>query len=78
MKIPYQSQNPNAGVVNYEIVDETIILEFSNGKFRYVYNSAAPGAIHVTAMMNLAAQRKGLTTYVSQHIRKNYANKLPL
>jgi hypothetical protein len=78
MKVPYKSRNPNAGVLNYEIVDDAIILEFSNHKFRYLYNAMAPGETHVDAMKRLALQGKGLTTYVNQNVRENYAAKLPL
>jgi hypothetical protein len=77
MKIPYKSQNPNAGVVNYEIADGAMILEFTGGKFRYVYDRTSPGALHLEAMMRLAIQGNGLTTYVNQHVRKNYAGRLP-
>ncbi len=78
MKVPYQRSNPNAGVLNYEIAEEAIILEFADRKFRYVYNAARPGATHVKAMQRLALAGKGLTTYVNQHVRENYAAKIRL
>lgn len=77
-KIPYKSPNPNSGITTYEIRDDAIILEFKTGKYRYVYDAAKPGPEHVTAMAKLAAEGKGLTTYVSRHIQENYARKLPL
>ena len=78
MKIPYKSLNPQAGVVNYEITGHSMVVEFAGGKYRYVYNSDSPGIVHMMAMKRLAAQGKGLTTYISQHVGKNYARRLPL
>lgn len=78
MKVPYKAQNPNAGIVNYEITHAAIILEFSDHKYRYLYNEQAPGPAHVEAMKRLALVGKGLTTYVNQHVREHYASKLPL
>ena len=78
MKTPYKNRNPNAGVSSYEIIDDAIILEFADAKFRYVYNAVKPGAAHIDAMKRLALSGNGLTTYVNQHVRENYAAKLPL
>ena len=78
MKIPYKARNPNAGVLNYEVAGRAIILEFADHRFRYVYDELSPGRSHVDAMIRLARHGKGLTTYVNQHVRANYATKLPL
>ena len=78
MKIPYKLGNPNAGVLNYEVVGRAIILEFADHRYRYVYDEISPGAVHVRAMIQLAMRGKGLTTYVNQHVRENYAAKVPL
>jgi len=75
MKIDYKFDNPNAGVQNYESVEGGIILEFGDSDFRYLYNSAKPGADHVAEMIRLARSGQGLTTYVNQHVRDNYAAK---
>ncbi len=78
MKVPYKSRNPQAGVVSYEMVGDSMVIEFADGKYRYVYNSDAPGVVHMMAMKRLAAEGNGLTTYISRHVGKNYARKLPL
>ena len=82
MKVPYKARNPSAGVLNYELIDdhlgEAILLEFADHKFRYLYNADRPGPEHVAAMRRLARLGDGLTTYVNQHVRDNYAAKLPL
>ena len=78
MKIPYKPSSPKTGVATYEILESAIILEFRDRKNRYLYNSTKPGAKHVAAMIELAKSGKGLSTYINQHVRENYARKLPL
>ena len=85
MKVPYKARNPSAGVLNYELIDdhlgEAILLEFASPetdhKHRYLYNADRPGPEHVAAMRRLALAGDGLTTYVNQHVREDYAAKLP-
>lgn len=91
MKVPYKAGNPSAGVLNYELIDDgsqtgAIILEFASvgptgfpeiaRKHRYLYNADRPGPEHVAAMRRLALSGDGLTTYVNQHVRENYAARL--
>lgn len=78
MKIPYKSLKPGSGIVNYEILDDAIILEFVGGKHLYTYDLTKPGPIHLKAMLHLATQGKGLATYVSQHVQDNYAEKIKI
>jgi hypothetical protein len=77
-QIDYKSRNPDAGVVNFEILPDAILLEFADRKWRYLYNAEKPGLLHVNEMKRLALAGDGLTTYVNQHVRDNYAAKLPL
>ncbi len=78
MKLPYRSKTSASGVVNYELVDAAIILEFRHGRFRYVYDNSSPGPAHVAAMIECAQAGRGLSTYISQHVQENYARRLPL
>ena len=78
MKVDYKSENPDAGVRNFEILPDAIILEFADRKWRYLYNAERPGLEHVNNMKRLALAGDGLTTYVNQHVRENYAARLPL
>ena len=78
MKIPYKSLAGGAGVSNYEMVDDGMIMVFAGGKYRYVYNSVAPGIVHWIAMKRLAVEGRGLSTYISRFVGKNYARKIPL
>jgi hypothetical protein len=78
VKVPYNSRNPSSGIANYEILDTSIALEFVGGKYRYIYDAAKPGPIHLHAMIRLAEQGRGLATYVSQHVGDNYAAKIKI
>jgi hypothetical protein len=42
----------------------------------YDYDYRHPGREHVETMKRLAEEGRGLSTYISQHVRKNYARKL--
>ena len=77
-KIHYKSRNADAGVRSFEILPDAILLEFADRKWRYLYNAEKPGRTHVDNMKRLALTGKGLTTYVNQHVRENYAARLPL
>jgi hypothetical protein len=41
----------------------------------YVYDHVIPGAIHVERMKGLADEGRGLSTYISQHVRDRYRRK---
>jgi hypothetical protein len=75
MRVPYKSLNPDAGVTHYEIQDDAILIDFSDGRFRYLYNEELPGPAHVEAMKQRAVAGKGLTTYINQHVRDRYARR---
>ena len=71
----YKALSGDAGVHAFRIVHEGIIVEFQDGR-RYLYNAKRPGGKHVTEMIKLAHKGEGLTTYINQHVRENYAAQL--
>ena len=73
---PYKNFGENAGVRAFEILKNGIIIQFNDDKgFYYHYDNAKPGKLHVKQMKILALQGKGLTTYINQNVRGNYADK---
>jgi hypothetical protein len=64
-----------SGVVLYEIGEDYIICSFADDPAKYLYSYKKPGKKHVEAMKPLARRNKGLTTYINQHVRKNYEKK---
>jgi hypothetical protein len=73
---PYGGLNGGSGVVAYLIEGDTITLRFIDRPTLYVYDADRPGVAAVQEMQRLAKRGKGLTTYINQHVRKNYAQKI--
>lgn len=71
---PYKNLSEESGVLAYEILSEGIRVQFV-GKDIYYYSYSAPGAAHVEKMKELAEKGRGLATYISQNIRKNFDHK---
>ena len=65
----------NKGVAGYEFNKDSIILKFKDGR-TYLYTVEKPGKVYVDEMKKLAVSGHGLTTYVNQNIRGNYAARL--
>lgn len=72
---PYKNLAGNSGVSAYEAGINFITVAFVNGDvYRYDYNSPGPDATE--DMKGLAQAGRGLSTYISQFVRDNYAQKL--
>ncbi len=70
---PYKNVSGNSGVVAFELSAEFIKVRFRHEPKIYVYDNETPGLIHVRKMKKLAIAGQGLSTYISQHIRENFA-----
>lgn len=71
----YANLDGGSGVVAFAIGPAGIAVEFSNGAV-YVYDLERPGRHAVADMKRLARAGRGLATYISRHVRENYAKKL--
>lgn len=75
----YRNTSGESGVVAYEIGKDSgtdsITIEFAGGE-RYLYTERSTGAENIARMQELAREGRGLSTFVSQHIRSRYARKL--
>ncbi|MBS1595875.1 MAG: hypothetical protein JST90_16310 [Bacteroidetes bacterium] len=69
----YQNLGGNSGVTAYEAGADYIALQFHDGRV-YVYDHTRPGRKHVEQMKQLAQSGRGLTTYLNQYVRDNYAH----
>lgn len=68
---PYGNLSGGSGVKAYEIGRDFIRVQFVDDRiYRYSYTSAGRGRIE--QMKRLAASGKGLSTYISQHVRDAY------
>ena len=73
--VPYLDRRGDSGVCAYQAGPDFILVEFKSGG-AYRYDSTKPGRHYVQAMKRRAAQGDGLATYINQHVRENYAEKL--
>lgn len=72
----YKDSSGNSGVLEYEIHPRSIGILFRGEEFIYIYDYESPGKEAVEKMKALAKEGRGLSTYISQHVRANYARKL--
>jgi hypothetical protein len=72
---PYRDLRGDSGIVAYEVDRGWIKVQFKHGG-TYLYDATAPGTVHVAAMTRLARAGDGLNTYINEHVRKNYSQKL--
>lgn len=71
----YEGLAGHSGIRSYAMGRDRIVIEFQDGRC-YLYNSTRPGSRHVRNMIRLARKGIGLTTYINQHVRENYAERL--
>lgn len=71
---PYANLSGNSGVVSYELGDGQITVLFRNGWY-YLYTDDSSGAQNIAQMQILAQEGMGLSTYISQHVKKNFERK---
>ena len=72
----YQDLSGGSGVDSYEVGDDWIKVRFRAGD-AYMYTYASAGTERVEHMKELARRGRGLSTYISQHVRQAYARKEP-
>ena len=72
---PYKNRSGHSGITAYETGPRYIKVQFNSGD-TYLYDHRHPGAHHLAELKSLAKAGRGLATYISQHVRENYAKKL--
>lgn len=71
----YKNRHHNSGVTAFEIGDDYIKVEFADGPL-YLYTHSTPGMRKVEQMKKLALAGEGLSTFISRHVRDQYASRL--
>lgn len=71
----YKNLSGNSGIITYETADEAILVEFQDGR-QYLYTYQSTGRSKVEQMKTLAADGKGLCTFISRHVRDAYVTGL--
>lgn len=72
---PYRNRSGSSGVTAYAILDEAIIVQFSNDT-AYLYGPSRPGRHHVGRMKSLAMSGRGLGGYITRFVRDKYETRL--
>ena len=71
----YANLGRDSGVVAYEITADSITVQFRDHSL-YLYNFNRPGTEAVEHMKSLALAGRGLNSYISRVVRKNFAQKI--
>ncbi|MCI1679568.1 MAG: hypothetical protein LKK36_11870 [Ewingella americana] len=71
---PYANKSGKSGIVAYEITADSITVQFRDG-WKYVYNTVTPGAAVLAQLKSLAQAGRGLNSYISGTVKKNFSNK---
>jgi hypothetical protein len=71
----YRNLSGNSGVVAYGLHGHAIVVQFEDGGV-YLYTYASTGRDKVERMKQLAAEGRGLSAFIAQHVREHYASKL--
>lgn len=71
----YGNKNGLSGVTGYDTTPDSICVEFNN-KAIYRYTSKSAGKKIITKMKVLAANGRGLSTYISQIVKSKFDKKL--
>lgn len=71
----YKNTGGNSGALSYEIMADSIKIEFQDGSiYLYTYHSA--GKNNVEQMKKLAEKGQGLTTFINVNVHNKYTSKL--
>ena len=71
---PYGGHAKSHGVIAYEPGPDFIEVEFTSGwVYRYSYDK--PGALRVERMKQLAESGRGLSTFISKHVKNRYESR---
>ena len=72
------SENAKSGVHLHETGVDYITIRFHNASYDYKFTYESAGQVAVEVMKKLAAQRSGLSTYISTQVKDRYASKTPV
>lgn len=71
----YRNLDGASGVTAFETADDSIKVAFINGSI-YEYDYASTGRGNIERMKRLAAEGRGLSTFISQRVHDAYARRL--
>jgi len=72
------SENLRAGIHQFEIGADYIVILFHNASYTYKFTYESAGKVAVEVMKQMARQGKGLSTFISTQVKDKYASKSPV
>ena len=70
----YGTHAKSHGVIAYEVGPDSIDVEFTSGwVYHFSYNN--PGQLRVDRMKALAESGKGLSTFISKHVKNRFESR---
>jgi hypothetical protein len=72
----YKNLSGDSGVVQYQLSEGTILVQFSDGSL-YEYTNESAGGNAIAAMHRLAVAGRGLSSFISTTVSKKYSRKIP-
>lgn len=73
--VRYRNVGGDSGVYAYEIGNDSIQVQFSDGAI-YLYNNSSAGGFNIEQMKMLATNGSGLNSFINTTVRKKYASKI--
>ncbi|WP_368563036.1 hypothetical protein [Pseudoxanthomonas sp. UTMC 1351] len=68
----YRHEGDDTGVEAYRTTPTSIFVKFRDSDRVYEYSNASAGTANVAKMKRLAAAGKGLSTFITRHVRDRY------
>lgn len=68
----YRNEEGNSGVRAFEAGKDYVLIQFVTGEI-YLYTNNVTGPKNINAMKRLAKAGRGLSTFISQHVKDKYA-----
>jgi hypothetical protein len=71
----YKNLSGDSGVVQYQLSEGTILVQFSDGSL-YEYTNESAGDNAIATMHRLAVVGRGLNSFISTAVSKKYSRKI--
>jgi hypothetical protein len=71
----YDNRAGESGVTDFQIRESSIAIRFTNGG-TYLYDARKPGRKDLEQMKRLALAGRGLSTFISTHVKDRYASRI--
>ncbi len=72
------SENPRAGIHQYESGDDYIIVRWHNASYDYKFTYMSAGKVAVDVMKLMAENKRGLSAYITTQVKDKFAEKTPI